>query len=207
MPVSAEAAGRPTLHYGAKGKSVKVVQTRLRALHYDPGAVDGRYGQDLRYAVWAFQKVNGLKPTGTIGTRTWRALGRPKAPVKLKSSPADRVEISKKRQLVVVYKGGRVRLITHTSTGSGRRYCHKGSCSVAKTPSGDFKVYRKINGWRHAPLGNLYKPIYFNGGIAMHGLSSVPLTPASHGCARIPMPHTANLLFKLVPLGMRVYVR
>lgn len=205
---AAEAAAKPTLKYGSKGKYVKYVQDRLRTLHYAPGKSDGKYGKDLRYAVLAFQKVNGISPNGTVGKQTWAALAKPRTPGSIvRGGKANRVEISKKRQLVVVYKSGRIQLITHTSTGSGKRYCHKGKCEVAKTPSGNFKVYRKINGWRHAPLGDLYKPIYFYRGYALHGSRSVPLYPASHGCARLPMNHTADLMFKIVPIGTAVYVR
>jgi lipoprotein-anchoring transpeptidase ErfK/SrfK len=31
----------------------------------------------------------------------------------------------------------------------------------------------------------LYRPRYFNAGIAVHGYSSVPSYPASHGCVRV----------------------
>jgi lipoprotein-anchoring transpeptidase ErfK/SrfK len=33
--------------------------------------------------------------------------------------------------------------------------------------------------------GNMYKPIYFDGGQAIHGANTVPTSPASHGCARL----------------------
>ena len=33
--------------------------------------------------------------------------------------------------------------------------------------------------------GNMYKPIYFDGGLAIHGANTVPTAPASHGCARL----------------------
>ncbi|RFU42739.1 murein L,D-transpeptidase [Actinomadura logoneensis] len=201
-------AAARTLHYGDKGAAVKYLQNRLRALHYDPGAVDGRYGKDLRYAVYAFQKVNRITPSSTVGARTWKALAHPAQPPRvLKGGAANRVEVSKKHQLVVVYRNNKVQLVTLTSTGSGKRYCSQGKCSYATTPSGNFRVLRKINGWRHAPLGGLYKPLYFHGGYALHGSPSVPLYPASHGCARIPMYHTADLLFRLVPVGTAVYVR
>ncbi|MQY04590.1 L,D-transpeptidase family protein [Actinomadura macrotermitis] len=204
----AQAAAHPVLKPGAKGKHVTYLQKALKARHYDPGAINGRYGQDLRFAVLAFQKVNGLKPTGTVGGGTWSALAHPRNPARIISGgAANRVEVSKKHQLVVVYRNDKVQLITLTSTGSGKRYCYKGSCSIARTPSGDFKVYRKINGVRHAPLGTLYKPLYFYKGYALHGSPSVPLYPASHGCARLPMRHTADLVFKIVPIGTRVYVR
>ena len=36
--------------------------------------------------------------------------------------------------------------------------------------------------------GNMYKPIYFNGGQAIHGAGYIPPTPRSKGCART-FPH------------------
>jgi hypothetical protein len=33
--------------------------------------------------------------------------------------------------------------------------------------------------------GNMYKPLYFDGGQAIHGANTVPTSPASHGCARL----------------------
>ena len=46
---------------------------------------------------------------------------------------------------------------------------------------------RRVDGWREAPLGRLYNPVYFHEGYAVHGASSVHDHPASHGCVRIPM--------------------
>jgi hypothetical protein len=51
----------------------------------------------------------------------------------------------------------------------------------------------------------MWNPYYFNGGIAVHGLQSVPSYPASHGCARIPMD-IANYFPSLVTKGESVYV-
>ena len=33
--------------------------------------------------------------------------------------------------------------------------------------------------------GNMYKPLYFDNGQAIHGANTVPTSPASHGCARL----------------------
>jgi hypothetical protein len=65
------------------------------------------------------------------------------------------------------------------------------------TPGGTFKVYRKEKGWWEIPLGKVYNPMYFNGGIAIHGYDQVPFTPASHGCVRVPM-HIAEYLQELL---------
>src|SRR5690606_12733990 len=54
------------LKLGAKGKAVVWMQKRLREFGYRPGKIDGQYGGVTLAAVWAFQKVNGIKPTSTI---------------------------------------------------------------------------------------------------------------------------------------------
>jgi hypothetical protein len=54
-------------------------------------------------------------------------------------------------------------------------------------------------------LGSLYNPVYFNGGIAVHGSRSVPGQPASHGCIRIPMG-AAEWFPSAVHIGMPVHV-
>ena len=42
--------------------------------------------------------------------------------------------------------------------------------------------------------GNMYKPIYFDRGQAIHGANNVPTTPQSHGCARLRVEHQELLL-------------
>ena len=55
----------------------------------------------------------------------------------------------------------------------------------ARTPAGSFSVFREVDKLDKGPLGSLYRPKYFNGGIAIHGAASIPPYPASHGCARV----------------------
>jgi lipoprotein-anchoring transpeptidase ErfK/SrfK len=42
--------------------------------------------------------------------------------------------------------------------------------------------------------GNMYKPLYFSDGEAIHGANTVPTSPASHGCARLHVPNQNQLL-------------
>jgi lipoprotein-anchoring transpeptidase ErfK/SrfK len=42
--------------------------------------------------------------------------------------------------------------------------------------------------------GNMYKPLYFSNGEAIHGANSVPTSPASHGCARLHLANQNQLL-------------
>jgi peptidoglycan hydrolase-like protein with peptidoglycan-binding domain len=205
-------AQRPTLKFGAAGADVKTLQERLRALHYDPGTADGKYGETTRFALYAFEKVNRLKLNGTVGGSVWKALDKPRTPKPLVSDAEnDRVEIDLSRQLLYVYTGGKLALISHISSGGGYRYCAKdpgaktARCRYAVTPTGDYQTGRRVTGWDNGPLGNLYKPVYFNGGIAVHGYPSVPLKPVSHGCVRVPM-HTADVFQRIVGTGVVVHV-
>ena len=99
------------------------------------------------------------------------------------------------------------------SSGSGVNYCYETPrenptshvCEDANTPSGDFSFYEFRSGWDKSPLGQLYNPYSFNKGIAVHGYESVPTTPASHGCVRIPM-HISEYFHDLVHRGDPVHV-
>jgi lipoprotein-anchoring transpeptidase ErfK/SrfK len=197
----------PTMQFGDRGAAVKLLQQRLTSLHYDPGTIDGIWGNNTSVAVWAFQKVNHISPASRVGPQTKVALANPRTPSPLVPKGAkSRAEVDIKHQLLYIYKSGRLVLISHISSGSEKRYTSQGHSEVAHTPRGDFKVYRKAKGWETSPLGKLYKSNYFYQGYAIHGEPEVPLYPASHGCVRVPM-HTSNIVAGLLPIGTRVYVR
>ncbi|MBN6057853.1 murein L,D-transpeptidase [Nonomuraea sp. RK-328] len=208
-------APRKTLRLGAKGEAVTWLQRRLAELGYQPGRADGRYGGTTLTAVWAFQKVNGIAPTSTVAARTWRALESPKAPkVLVPNGRPTRAEVNLAKQVMVLYVGGQPKLITHISSGSGVAYCETAVwqgkkqrfCGSARTPTGDYKTTWRKSGWHTSYLGRLYNPIFFNGGIAFHGALSVPLSPASHGCVRMPM-NVAEVLPGMLGTGVPVHVR
>jgi peptidoglycan hydrolase-like protein with peptidoglycan-binding domain len=199
---------------GASGPEVQAYQQRLTDLHFDPGAVDGRYGEETTYAIEALQKLMGTPASGTIREPERASLMAFRYPDPLEpDGEANRTEIDVTRQVITLYAGSQVRLITTTSTGSGENYCSDAPrdnpilriCEQANTPSGRFTFREYRDGWDRSPLGRLYSPFYFNGGIAVHGYPSVPTSPASHGCARIPM-HIAEYFHTLVQVGDPVYV-
>ncbi|MBT0769092.1 murein L,D-transpeptidase [Kineosporia sp. J2-2] len=206
-PVAAASAARPTLRRGSSGQAVRTLQKRLNALGYwTGGAADGEFGGLTEQAVFALKKVAGLKRDGVVGPKVWRALDRGVRP-KARSTTGHVIEIDKKRQVLKIVNDGRVTYTLNTSTGTGRSYVSQGSTHIASTPSGHFRVFRQIDGYRHAPLGVLYRPKYFNGGIAVHGSNSVPPYAASHGCARLS--NTAiNWIWNSnkMPIGTRVWV-
>ena len=195
------------LERGVGGPRTLALQQRLAELRYDPGPLDGEFGSKTVMAVWAFQKVAGLAADGRVTPDVWQAMVAAGDPPPMRpDGPPDRVEIDIARQLMLVYEGGGLRLVTHVSTGSGVPYCENASCGDAVTPTGQFDVYRRIDGWRESPLGRLYNPLYFTGGFAIHGAPSVPAHPASHGCVRVPM-HIAEYLPGIVANGEAVYLQ
>lgn len=179
------AAAAPTYRRGDRGAGVATLQRRLGAAGYWCGRADGSFGHLTQQAVWAVQKRNGLVRDGIAGPRTVSALahGGVLAPV---GGSGSRVEVNLARQLVVVVRSGRTTRMLNTSTGNGRPYTYNGRTYYANTRRGRFTVYSTYSaGWQWGPLGSLYRPMYFDGGIALHGSTSIPPYPASHGCARL----------------------
>ena len=62
------------LKSGNSGSAVKVLQSRLNALGYYYGALDGKYGSAVRDAVKVFQSANGIRATGTADMATRKAM-------------------------------------------------------------------------------------------------------------------------------------
>jgi lipoprotein-anchoring transpeptidase ErfK/SrfK len=196
------------LKVGAKGADVKALQTRLTELGYWNGKADGNFGGTTQQAVFALQKAAGIGRDGSVGPQTRKALAagvRPKA--KSKTGSGYLVEISLKKQLLMFVKNGSVIATLNTSTGSNQHYDYQGQTYLADTPTGHFKVGRQIDGMRHGPLGDLYRPKYFNGGIAVHGSPSIPPYAASHGCARLSNA-AINWIWSTnkIPLKTKVWV-
>lgn len=179
----------------------------LANLGYWINKTDGRVDPVTRHAVMAFQKVEGLRRTGVLTPSVLERLRAASTPTPKYSGPAH-VEVDITRQvLFVVNDEGAVSLIVPVSTGSGERYFDKsrGKWDVASTPRGEFKIQRKINGARTAPLGQIYYPSYFKEGWAVHGSGSIPAKPASHGCVRVPRGADQKL-FGMMPVGMQIYL-
>jgi peptidoglycan hydrolase-like protein with peptidoglycan-binding domain len=203
-------AGPKGLSTGAKGAAVTALEQRLTALRFNSGAVDGAYDRQLTMAVMAFQKQQGLPRTGRADPATLASLAAAGlgAPMVASGEPT-RVEIDLPRQIAQFWKDGRLVRVLAVSTGNGRPYCAPkdkgGACDVAITPGGSFRADRKIKGLRESALGSLYDPVYFYGGIAIHGSGSIPATPASHGCVRVPMWESA-WVYNSVAVGDPVYV-
>ena len=174
---------------------VKDAAARLAEMGYGTG----------RNALIAFQKWEGRKVTGQLGREDFDAIMSATAP-QAKDSGYKHVEVDLDRQVLLLTDGeGAVERILPVSTGSNKHYSEKGMSGLAYTPRGRFRVYAKLSGWRKSPLGLLYYPNYFSDGLAIHGNPSVPQSPQSHGCIRIPMSAAVEISGRL-PVGTIVLI-
>ncbi len=174
---------------GSAGPEIEALQRRLIELGYRPGDPDGRYGAQTASAVLAFEKREGLQRDGQAGPGVMAALESPQGAGPRDANSGPRIEIDLDRQIAFVIDTAGTVTTINISSGSGRTYDKPGGgTAVAYTPSGEFTIERSVDGIRKAPLGSLYRPLYFHEGWAIHGSPSVPAYPASHGCIR-----TANV--------------
>ncbi len=212
-PASAVAAPTPlsrTLGPGVAGEDVTRLQQRLVDLGFDPGPADGQFGPATQMSVWAYQKLvlglTGADVTGKVTPDLWAKMEEALTihPLRPNGTPTH-VEVYLPSQTAVLFQDGKPRLITHISTGTGQEWCEEGYCSVAITPGGVYQFGRRVDGWDDSVLGQLFNPVYFNYGVAIHGAYNVPLYPASHSCVRIPM-HIAKYFPSLVKRGDQVFV-
>lgn len=189
-PVPPAAAHVTTnLERGAHGPEVTALQDRLNELGFWVGPADGDFGDQTRQGVLAAQKAAGIPVDGQVGPITTDALNRGIA-LQPRTASGHALEVDKARQLLLVVDGGRVVRYYNTSTGGNYTYDNPGTGrqESAETPSGTFTVDREVEGWDPGYLGAIYRPRYFNGGIAVHGTNrDVSDTPESHGCVRLPL--------------------
>ena len=173
-------------------RALVCVEEELHRQGYNVGPVDGRLDHLSVWSFYAFQKVAGIRPTGSFGEAEFRRLAenprlRPRHP----ELGPNHVEIDIARQLVLVVRDGEVRHVLHTSTGKASTPTIRGRFTVYET-----RNYRQ----RHNAM---YRPSFFIRGYAFHGYPSVPLYPASHGCARL-YDGDMDFLWRFVQRGTRV---
>ncbi len=185
-------AVRPSAGPGAKGAAVRLLQSRLAAMHYVVPRT-GVYDAGTGRAVMAWRKLAGLSRT-TIATKevfTGLLAGRGRFKVR---HPGDgrHVEARLNSQVLALINGSRVERIYHTSSGA----------PATPTIRGKFRVYLKTPGIN---AKGMVHSSYFIRGYAIHGYASVPPYNASHGCLRVPVPN-ARSIYDWLRIGDVVWV-
>jgi hypothetical protein len=183
----------PDLGLGARGESVRLLQSELDALHYAvplTGVLDEGTGQ----ALVAYRKMTGLARIPYAGKRVFELLARRAGSFHVRyRSDGRHVEANLTRQVLAeIEPGGRVRKIYTTSSGK----------PSTPTVLGRFRVYLKTPGENSE---GMVDSNYFIRGYAIHGYAEVPTYAASHGCLRVPVPD-APAIYAWVQTGMPVDV-
>ena len=172
------------------GRELRLAQSRLAEMGYGAGPT----------AVIAFQKYERRAVNGRLTRAEIDAIVNASQPI-ARDPGYKHVEVDLDRQVLVLTNAdGSVRRVLPVSTGSNKQYREKRMSGLAYTPRGRFRIYAKLNGWRKSPLGLLYYPNYFSDGLAIHGNPSVPTSPQSHGCIRIPMSAAVEMS-RQTPVG------
>jgi hypothetical protein len=167
-------------------------------LGIEPLLVDGISGPVTRQRLCAARLVLGL-PTSTAdmlpGSEEEAVLFAARTlPIPYTSAIVSPrwILIDRTCQMMFVGRGTEaVDLVFATSTGQAEFPTRLQD----RSPAFRYNPVLHNNGWHNSttypvaadnPLnGNMYKPLYFDGGQAIHGANNVPRSPASHGCARL----------------------
>lgn len=162
---------------GASGRSVRLLQSELNALHYAV-PLSGSFDEATGRALIAYRKMAGLERTAYAGTRVFELLGRGAGAFHVRYPHDGRhVEADLTRQVLAeIEPGGRVRMLYTMSSGK----------PSTPTVIGSFRVYRKEPGVNSE---GMVDSNYFIRGYAIHGYPEVPTYAASHGCLRVPIPN------------------
>jgi peptidoglycan hydrolase-like protein with peptidoglycan-binding domain len=181
------------LGLGARGQSVRLLQSELDELHYAvplSGVLDEGTGR----ALIAFRKMTGLERIPYAGRQVFELLGRGAGKFHVRyRSDGRHVEADLTKQVLAeIEPGGRVRTIYTISSGK----------PSTPTVLGRFRVYEKTPGVNSE---GMVDSNYFIRGYAIHGYAEVPTYAASHGCLRVPIPD-APAIYGWVQVGTPVDV-
>jgi peptidoglycan hydrolase-like protein with peptidoglycan-binding domain len=185
--VSADLAG------GARGPSVRLLQSELNALHYVV-PLDGVFDEATGRAVTAYRKMTGLARVSSTDAQVFDLLQRGAGAFHVRyRSDGRHVEADLTRQVLAeIEPGGSVRAIYTMSSGK----------PSTPTVIGRFQVYSKTPGTNSKGMVDAN---YFIRGYAIHGYAEVPTYAASHGCLRVPIPN-ASAIYGWVQTGTPVDV-
>lgn len=187
----------------ASAYQIKRSQTIMKKLGIPAGPVDGLWGSQTAQGLCTFRAISGSTPSrGTLDATTYRKLGQynskysslSKISASSLSGERTYLKVYQKCQTMVYVENGKYRKVIPVSTGK----------SGHSTPRGTYRLGYTQKGWNCSNLypesckrqysgkfrnisnyGNMYNMRHVTGAIFVHGSTSVPTYPASHGCIRV----------------------
>jgi L,D-transpeptidase catalytic domain len=183
----------PNLGPGARGQSVRLLQSELDVLHYAV-PLTGVFDEGTGQALIAYRKMTGLERIAYAGRQVFELLARRAGSFHVRYPRDGRhVEANLTKQVLAeIESGGRVRKIYMMSSGK----------PSTPTVLGRYQVYLKTPGENSE---GMVDSNYFIRGYAIHGYAEVPTYAASHGCLRVPIPD-APAIYAWVQVGTPVDV-
>jgi hypothetical protein len=183
------------------GSGVQAQQQKLNELfggtRFPELGIDGDSGRFTRRALCAARLALGMSASrqamepGGGEEQALMAAGSLHSPNGAPTWASHWALIDKTCQVMFVGSGGHVEFVFPTSTGQDGYETRNQSGSAAFR----YNPALENDGWHNSidfpvpednPLnGNMYKPIYFDDGQAIHGANNVPPEPRSKGCARL----------------------
>ena len=151
------------------------------------------------FNIKAYQQAIGVAPAKEVervGPTTYFAVQSGKLLAITSKNKKDNVVVDVVKQLAVFFKDGKAKIISRTSTGSGKEYTYKGTNGkpqkgIATTGLGKFRIFRTEGADFSSQTlggdpGSMAWALFFNKGEALHsGVIPKDGTPSSHGCVRL----------------------
>lgn len=179
-----------------RGPDVQAVQTRLRALGFYQGVLDGVFGRGTYDAVLAFQARQGLLVDGIVGPSTYNALGSGPTPQSVgEAGPSVTIDLEKRR--LFLNRGGVVQRAYDVAVGA----------PSTPTPTGRWVVVEKSMN-PGGPFGSRWIRINVPwGGYGIHGTDDPESIgkAVSHGCIRMHN-QAVEELYSIIPVGTVVSI-
>jgi lipoprotein-anchoring transpeptidase ErfK/SrfK len=171
----------------SKGPVAKLFNRSLQAQGFHTGTRGPRVTSGTHLAIKAFRKVNGMRWSEAYSPAIFRTLLLGKGAFKPRFSDGKHVEVDISKQVMALVEGNTPVHTFHVSTGTGG----------TPTVLGNYRFYLKQPGYNSK---RMYYSVYFIGGYATHGYSSVPNGRASHGCVRNPIQFS-RFIYNWIDLG------
>jgi lipoprotein-anchoring transpeptidase ErfK/SrfK len=177
-----------------KGPLARLFNRSLQRQGFHTGTNSGRVTSGTHLAIKAFRKVNGMRWSEAYHRSIFRTLLQGKGAFKPRFDDGRHVEVDISKQVMALVDGDRPVHTFHVSTGTGG----------TPTVLGNYRFYLKQPGYNSK---RMYYSVYFIGGYATHGYSSVPNGRASHGCVRNPIQFS-RFIYNWIDLGdpMHTYI-